>query len=72
MRHAQEGKNWRQGVTHHTNSVGSSWKVFKNSIRSTHIHVSQKYMDRYLAELTYRANHRRMENAMFSLLLGAL
>ncbi len=64
--------DWRQGVKHHTNSVESFWKLFKNSIRSTHIHVSAKYMDRYLAEFTYRSNHRQMENAMFDLLIAAL
>jgi ISXO2 transposase-like protein len=48
------------------------WQLFKNSIRSTHIHVSQKYMQRYLSEFTFRANHRERENAMFDLLVGAL
>ena len=34
----------------HVNSVESFWNLFKASVRSTHIHVSQKYMDRYLGE----------------------
>jgi transposase len=54
---------------HHTNSVENFWKIFKNSIRSTHISVSRKYMDRYLKEFTFRANHRGMANAMFDLLI---
>jgi hypothetical protein len=29
------------------------------------IHVSEKYMDRYLKEFTFRSNHRQMTNAMF-------
>ena len=57
---------------HHTNSVESFWRLFKNSIRSTHIHVSPKYMDRYLKEFTFRSNHRQMQNAMFDLLIGAV
>ncbi len=57
---------------HHINHVESFWKLFKTSVRPTHIHMSQKYMDRYLAEFTYRPNHRAMENAMFDLLIGAL
>jgi transposase-like protein len=57
---------------HHTNSVESFWNLFKNSIRSTHIHVSQKYMDRYVREFTFRANHRAMQNAMFDLLIVAV
>ncbi len=38
--------DWKHGVTHHTNHVESFWKLFKVSVRSTHIHISQKYMDR--------------------------
>ena len=40
--------------------------------RATHIHVSAKYMDRYLDEFTFRQNHRAKENAMFDLLVGAV
>lgn len=58
------------GINHHVNSVESFWKLFKNSIRSTHIHVSQKYMQRYLDEFTFRSNHRQMGNAMFDLLIA--
>lgn len=64
--------DYRHGVTHHTNTVESFWKLFKYSIRSTHIHVSSKYMHRYLAEFTFRANRRVMRNAMFDLLIGAV
>ncbi|WGF90817.1 IS1595 family transposase [Marinivivus vitaminiproducens] len=64
--------DYRTGETHHTNHVESFWNLFKNSIRSTHIHVSPKYMDRYLAEFTFRSNHREMKNAMFDLLIGAV
>lgn len=64
--------DYRHGVTHHTNNVESFWKLFKVSVRSTHIHISQKYMDRYLGEFTFRSNHRQMQNAMFDLLIGAV
>ena len=57
---------------HHTNTVESFWRLFKNSIRSTHIHVSAKYMDRYLREFTFRSNHRQMTNAMFDVLIAAV
>jgi hypothetical protein len=53
-------------------SVESFWRLFKNSIKSTHIHVSTKYMDRYLREFTFRSNHRQMTNAMFDLLIAAV
>jgi transposase-like protein len=62
----------RYGATHHTNSVESFWKLFKDSVNSTHIHISQKHMDRYLGEFSFRSNHRAMKNAMFDLLIAAL
>jgi hypothetical protein len=43
--------NYRRDEYHHTNNVESFWRLFKNSIRSTHIHVSQKYVQRYLSKL---------------------
>jgi transposase len=58
--------------TYSTNSIEGFWKLFKDSIRSTHIHVSAKYMDRYVKEFTFRANHRAMSNAMFDLLIAAV
>lgn len=64
--------DYRHGGTHHTNSVESFWRLFKKSIASTNIHVSAKYMERYLDEFTFRSNHRAMENAMFDLLIGAV
>jgi transposase-like protein len=64
-------KQYADGI-HHTNSVESFWNLFKNSVRSTHIHVSPKYMDRYLSEFTFRSNHREMGNAMFDLLISAV
>ena len=59
-------------VVHHTNHVESFWRLFKYSVASTHIHVSAKYMGRYLNEFTFRQNHRAKENAMFDLLIGAV
>lgn len=64
--------DYRHDVTHHVNHVESFWRLFKKSVASTHIHVSAKYMDRYLREFTFRSNHRQMENAMFDLLIGAV
>lgn len=60
------------GANHHVNHVESFWHLFKRSIRSTHIHVSSKHMDKYLGEFTFRSNHREMKNAMFDLLIGAV
>jgi len=68
----QWAKTGADGITHSVNGIEGFWAIFKNSIRSTHIHISEKHMDRYLSEFTFRQNHRARENAMFDLLVGAL
>jgi hypothetical protein len=60
------------GVRHHVAHVESFWRLFKNSVKSTHISVSQKHMSKYLDEFTFRSNHREMRNAMFDLIIGAV
>lgn len=60
------------GTTHHVSNVEGFWRLFKKSIASTHIRVSQKHIGKYLSEFSFRSNHRAKENAMFDLLLGAL
>ena len=64
--------DYQTGETHHTNRAENFWRLFKKSVASTHIHVSAKYMDRYLGEFTFRSNHREKQNAMFDLLIGAV
>lgn len=64
--------DYRHDAVHHTNGVEGFWKIFKNSINSTHIHISAKHMDRYLGEFSFRSNHRQMRNGMFDLLTAAL
>lgn len=64
--------DYRTRQVAHTNHVESFWRLFKNSVRSTHIHVSNKYMQRYLGEFTFRSNYRERQNAMFDLLIAAL
>lgn len=69
-------KEWvrvdEDGTRHHVAHVESFWRLFKWSVKSTHIHISAKHMQRYLDEFTFRSNHRQMQNAMFDLLIGAL
>ena len=64
--------DYRSKKVHHTNHGESFWRLFKKSIDSTHIHVSEKYMARYLDEFSFRSNHRQMKNAMIDLLIAAL
>ncbi len=73
--HSRKEYAWtdhQSGERFSTNATESFWRLFKNSIRSTHITVSQKHLDRYLAEFSFRSNYRQMRNAMFDLLIGAL
>lgn len=62
-------RGWREAPHQHG---GVIWKLFKNWVRSTHIHVSSKYMDRYVWEFSFRSNHRQMTNATFDLLISAV
>ena len=61
-----------RGRSHHVNGVENFWKLFKASIRSTHIQISKTHAQRYLDEFTFRQNHREMGNAMFDVLIAAV
>jgi hypothetical protein len=50
--------------------MATRFKLDENLPRD--VHVSVKYINRYLREFTFRANHREMQNAMFDLLIGAV
>ena len=62
--------DYRTGETHSTNSIESFWRLFKYSVRSTHIQISREKLPLYLAEFCYRSNHRAMGNLMFDALLA--
>lgn len=49
----------------HVNNLENFWKHLKGSIRSTHIHVSKKYLHKYTKEFEYRFNSRENPSAMF-------
>jgi len=62
--------DYRSDETFSTNSIEGFWKLFKNNVRSTHIHISGEKMPLYLAEFCYRTNHRQFGNGMFDALLA--
>lgn len=64
--------DYRAGETFNVNTVEGFWKLFKASVRSTHVQISAKHMQRYLDEFTFRASNRGRVNGMFDLLVGAL
>ena len=61
--HHGSGEYVRDGS--HVNSVEGFFSIIKRSIRSTHIHVSRKYLPNYLAEFEFRHNRRAAPRSMF-------
>jgi len=43
---------------HHTNSIESVWALLKRQIIGVHHWVSDKHLNRYVAEMTWRFNRR--------------
>ena len=48
------------------------WSLFKRSVRGTHIHISPKYMSKYLEEFEFRHNLRKSLATMFIRLMELL
>ena len=61
-----------EGYRHDTNAVESFWRLFKASVRGTHIQISKEMSEFYLNEFAFRQNHREMGQAMFDLLIAAV
>jgi hypothetical protein len=65
-------KDHATGTTFSTNATESFWRLFKNSVDSTHIHISAKHLDRYLGEFAFRSKFRQLRTTMSDLLVAAL
>jgi transposase-like protein len=61
-----------EGYRHDTNSVESFWRLFKASVRGTHVQISREHAQKYLDEFSFRQNHREMGQAMFDVLIAAI
>lgn len=68
VRHGQF--EWVNGI-HSTNKIENYWKILKSSIASTHMHVSEKHMEKYLGEFKYRHNSRGNPTSMFPELISS-
>jgi transposase len=64
-------KKWAAGDTH-VNTLEAFWSMLKRSIRGTHIHISARYLPKYLGEFEYRYNLRKTPEQMFPRLLAGL
>jgi transposase-like protein len=62
-------KEFVRGIIH-TNGLESFWAQFKRSVHGTFHHVSRKHCQKYLNEFSYRNNHRREPEPMFSQLIS--
>lgn len=68
--HHRRGEFARKGC--HVNSLEGHWSLFKRSARGTHVHISAKYMSKYLVEFDFRHNLRKAPSSMFSRLMELL
>ena len=53
----------------HTNTIEGYWSQLKRSIKSTHTHVSKKYLEHYAEEFKYRYNRRQFPDSILQDLL---
>jgi hypothetical protein len=60
------------GYCHHTNGIENFWKLFKMSVKGTHVQISKSHAQKHLDEFTFRQNHREMKNAMFDVLIAVV
>lgn len=62
-------KVWVAGKAH-TNTVEGFWSLLKRGVNGVYHAVSQKYLQRYINEYSFRYNHRKDERPMFLTILG--
>jgi transposase-like protein len=55
----------------HVNGLENYWKLLKSSIKSTHIHVSKKHLEKYAKEFEFRYNNRKAPKQMFPKLVSS-
>jgi transposase-like protein len=52
----------------HTNTVESAWSPFKRGIVGNYHHLSEKHLEAYLDEFSFRFNHRKSEELFVDIL----
>jgi hypothetical protein len=63
----KKGEYYRDGV--HTNGIENFWGVMDNGVRGVYHHISEKYLQRYVDEYSFKQN-TRLDKGMFDVLLG--
>jgi hypothetical protein len=56
----------------HTNTIEGYWSRLKNSIKGTHVHLSEKHLWKYVSEFSYRYNMRKQPQEMFNRMILAV
>lgn len=64
-------KEYVNGI-YHINGTEGFWKHLKCGILSTHIHVSKKYLQKYVNEFAFRYNFRHAPATMFNGMLNLI
>lgn len=64
-------REWVRGDTH-TNTIEGYWSRLKNSIKGTHVHISERHAWKYVSEFSFRYNMRKRPAAMFDRMILAV
>lgn len=64
-------KEYVKGDTH-TNTIEGYWSRLKNSIKGTHVHISERHSWKYISEFSFRYNMRKRPAAMFDRMILAV
>ena len=54
----------------HTNNIESFWSLLKRGIMGSYHKVSKEYLPLYIAEFTFRHNHRKDKDIFGSIVAG--
>lgn len=69
VNHTRE--EWVRGDVY-TNTIEGYWSRLKNSIKGTHVHVSEQHLWKYVSEFSYRYNMRKQPQEMFNRMIFAV
>lgn len=64
-------KQYVSGI-HHVNGVEGFWSHLKKGIRSTHVSVSAKHLQKYVGEFAFRFDNRKQPASMFESALSSM
>jgi transposase len=62
-------REWAKGNCH-INTIESFWNLVKRTIKGTHIHVSDRHLQKYLDEIEFRWVNRDKQDTMFETILS--